>query len=127
MDSAGYNSKAEDTAPFEEKQSHGSSISSESIRSQDRVQDAENGIKKETEAQDVPDEVAAVDAAGTGGQNLTLKKSRSVTNAASIPNGGMWAWLQVLGGFFLLFNSWYVLTHSFPHLSASTDSKMLTI
>lgn len=32
----------------------------------------------------------------------------SVRDASSIPNGGLWAWLQVLGSFFLLFNSWYV-------------------
>lgn len=35
-------------------------------------------------------------------------KHASVRDASSIPNGGLWAWLQVLGGFFLLFNSWYV-------------------
>jgi MFS family permease len=33
----------------------------------------------------------------------------SVRDASSIPNGGLWAWLQVLGSFFLLFNSWCVL------------------
>lgn len=27
-----------------------------------------------------------------------------------IPNGGVVAWLQVLGSFFLFFNSWYVQT-----------------
>jgi len=26
--------------------------------------------------------------------------------AGQIPNGGVAAWLQVLGGFFLFFNSW---------------------
>lgn len=29
-------------------------------------------------------------------------------NASDVPDGGLWAWLQVLGGFFLLFNTWYV-------------------
>lgn len=37
-----------------------------------------------------------------------VSKQPSVNNAASIPNGGLWAWLQVLGAFFLFFNSWYV-------------------
>ena len=32
----------------------------------------------------------------------------SVNDASKIPNGGLWAWLQVLGAFFLLFNSWGV-------------------
>lgn len=26
-----------------------------------------------------------------------------------IPDGGLVAWLQVLGGFFMFFNSWYVM------------------
>lgn len=30
----------------------------------------------------------------------------SVNNVNSIPNGGLVAWLQVVGGFFLMFNSW---------------------
>jgi hypothetical protein len=29
---------------------------------------------------------------------------------SEIPNGGLMAWLQVLGAFFLLFNSWHVHT-----------------
>lgn len=33
-------------------------------------------------------------------------KHTNVNDASSIPDGGLWAWLQVLGGFFLLFNSW---------------------
>lgn len=32
----------------------------------------------------------------------------NVNDASKIPNGGLWAWLQVLGAFFLLFNSWGV-------------------
>lgn len=27
----------------------------------------------------------------------------------SVPDGGLWAWLQVLGGFMLFFNTWWVL------------------
>jgi hypothetical protein len=30
----------------------------------------------------------------------------SVNNVSSIPNGGLKAWLQVLGSFFLFFNTW---------------------
>lgn len=30
----------------------------------------------------------------------------SVNNISSIPNGGLKAWLQVLGAFFLMFNTW---------------------
>lgn len=38
-----------------------------------------------------------------------VSKQPSVNNVTSIPNGGVTAWLQVLGAFFLFFNSWYVL------------------
>jgi hypothetical protein len=30
----------------------------------------------------------------------------SVNNIASIPNGGIRAWMQVLGSFFIFFNTW---------------------
>jgi hypothetical protein len=33
----------------------------------------------------------------------------SVHDMSSVPNGGLRAWLQVLGGFFVLFNTWGIL------------------
>jgi hypothetical protein len=33
----------------------------------------------------------------------------SVHDMSSVPNGGLKAWLQVLGGFFVLFNTWGIL------------------
>ena len=41
--------------------------------------------------------------------NAELEKKTtkaSVNNISSIPNGGLRAWLQVLGVFFLFFNTW---------------------
>lgn len=35
-----------------------------------------------------------------------VKSRHSVRNAGAIPNGGLTAWLQVVGAFFLFFNSW---------------------
>lgn len=35
-----------------------------------------------------------------------LHKKESVNNVAAIPNGGLTAWLQVLGSFFLFCNTW---------------------
>lgn len=32
----------------------------------------------------------------------------SVNNTSQIPNGGKLAWMQVVGSFFLFFNTWYV-------------------
>ena len=29
------------------------------------------------------------------------------------PNGGLTAWLQVAGSFFLFFNTWFVMSHSY--------------
>lgn len=44
--------------------------------------------------------------------------SRPVTSSASeVPNGGAKAWLQVLGSFFLFFNTWGTLLFS-PHTLA---------
>lgn len=42
------------------------------------------------------------------GAELEPVRSRhpSVKDASKLPDGGLWAWLQVLGAFFLLFNSW---------------------
>ena len=40
----------------------------------------------------------------------TVSKSskKSINDIGAVPNGGLVAWLQVLGGFMLFFNSWYV-------------------
>jgi hypothetical protein len=35
-----------------------------------------------------------------------VKTNHSVNNINSVPNGGLKAWLQVLGAFFLMFNTW---------------------
>ena len=81
---------------FDEKPSQQPSVSSDSVRSNhDRVanQDQEKG-------EHVTDEDEALEP--------VVSRHPSVRDASSIPNGGLWAWLQVLGGFFLLFNSWYV-------------------
>lgn len=44
---------------------------------------------------------------GLDGANLEKKTTKvSVNNVSSIPNGGLRAWLQVLGVFFLFFNTW---------------------
>jgi hypothetical protein len=37
--------------------------------------------------------------------NLTIPTAEKKTNSV-IPNGGLLAWLQVLGSFLLFFNSW---------------------
>ena len=43
-----------------------------------------------------------------GGEELepVQRKVSSVNDVSKVPNGGLRAWLQVLGSFFLFFNSW---------------------
>ena len=44
------------------------------------------------------------------GAPLSIVPSKhSVTNIKSVPNGGTKAWLQVLGGFFIFFNTWGIV------------------
>lgn len=50
--------------------------------------------------------------ANEGDVERVVSKQPSVNNAAAIPNGGFWAWMQVLGSFFLFFNSWYAASLS---------------
>lgn len=49
----------------------------------------------------------------------------SVKDASKIPNGGLWAWLQVFGGFFLLFNTWGII-NTFGSYQAYYETTLLT-
>ena len=56
---------------------------------------------------DDPIETAAQAEEGFDGGKVERKSTKaSVNNVSSIPNGGLRAWLQVLGVFFLFFNTW---------------------
>lgn len=126
MDSAGYQdkdkSRASDvpSATFDEKPGDRSSLSSRESISQQQDVDAIRG-KEELVADLNEGEREAV---GEGDFELEQVKSKqpSVRDAASIPNGGLWAWLQVLGAFFLFFNSWYVHLDP-PSLLPSNSSR----
>ncbi|KAF1948063.1 MFS general substrate transporter [Clathrospora elynae] len=48
----------------------------------------------------------------------------SVKDISTIPDGGLWAWLQVLGGFFLLFNSWGII-NTFGSYQAYYETTLL--
>lgn len=63
----------------------------------DRVEADENGIRKEGATTDGVEDVPL---------EPVHSRHPSVRDVSSIPNGGLTAWLQVLGSFFLLFNSW---------------------
>jgi hypothetical protein len=39
---------------------------------------------------------------------VPVQRQASVNNIEAIPNGGLRAWLQVIGTFILFFNTWFV-------------------
>lgn len=92
-------SETADNSPLSSQKSNGSLA----------IQDAP--VKEEQEKPHVTqDDHIAEDDTTADGEGLRKVKSKySVRDAGSIPDGGLWAWLQVLGGFFLLFNSWGII------------------
>jgi hypothetical protein len=54
-------------------------------------------------------------------------KSSAEKDASPIPDGGFQAWLQVMGSFFLLFNSWYVPKGLVPHKLGLVALNLVTI
>jgi len=67
------------------------------------------------------------DADEAAGSTLAPVRSAhpSVRDVSKIPDGGLWAWLQVLGGFFLLFNSWGII-NTFGSYQAYYETDLLT-
>jgi hypothetical protein len=66
-----------------------------------RVIDADGHSKEEDEFEDEEE-----DNERRADVERVISVQPNVNNVSSIPNGGLWAWLQVLGAFFLFFNSW---------------------
>lgn len=134
MDRAGHltseaeKSRASDvpSASLDEKIDAPSTSSGESIRSQRGDQVAQNDVKeKELQVDDGEpnEEIVGVEDGTEGKLEPVKSKQPSVNNASSIPDGGLWAWLQVLGAFFLFFNSWFVILPTSPshHVSLFLD------
>jgi len=72
------------------------------------VDDVEKRILPSQDSLD--DHEAALEAGGGRPAAMrTVSKTHSVNNINSIPNGGLRAWLQVVGSFFLFFNSWGII------------------
>lgn len=108
MDRAGSPNHTSDasvvpSAAYDEKPQ--SDASSDSIQS--RAIDEERNAKQEKDLQAVGGEG---DEGDEGDEKRDVErvvsKQPSVHNTSSIPDGGLWAWLQVLGAFVLFFNSW---------------------
>jgi hypothetical protein len=50
--------------------------------------------------------IELVSASNDEGSGMIVQNRNSIHDLKSVPNGGFLAWLQVLGGFLLLFNTW---------------------
>ncbi|KAF3007454.1 hypothetical protein E8E13_004220 [Curvularia kusanoi] len=111
-------------ATYDEKINAESALSSQKSNSSLAIRDApvEEPQEKAHVTQDdhVVDDASKVD----GGGLVPVKSKHSVRDAGSIPNGGLWAWLQVLGGFFLLFNSWGII-NTFGSYQAYYETTLL--
>jgi MFS family permease len=110
---------ASETSTFNEKPSQQPSLSSGNS-----TRDSISPAKKQNSEKD-----AHVTASGFNKDDgTTLEPVRSahtsVRDASKIPNGGLWAWLQVLGGFFLLFNSWGII-NTFGSYQAYYETDLL--
>ena len=53
----------------------------------------------------------ALEEAKSNGEKGQGQAKANVHDTDSVPNGGLKAWLQVAGAFFLSFNTWYVSDH----------------
>jgi hypothetical protein len=78
-----------------------------SSSSADTMPNVHDPSAKEQESRE---DVTAADENGTA---LEPVQSRhvEVNGTSEVPNGGLLAWLQVFGAFFLTFNSWYDTPH----------------
>ncbi|KAF1978444.1 MFS general substrate transporter [Bimuria novae-zelandiae CBS 107.79] len=96
------------------------SVSVQSIQQQAQnapVQDKEQRVTEENQAEEQGKEKI--------GEQLEPSKSRpSINNALAIPNGGLAAWSQVLGAFFLFFNSWGII-NTFGSYQAFYETDLL--
>ena len=122
MDRAGHDNDSRtlrvDDAPsavYDEKKSAPASLSSG-----ETIENAGRGVAAtgHEDAQEKGQQLTQDDDEIEDGREQPLEpvksKQPSVNNTSSIPNGGLMAWLQVMGAFFLFFNSWYASDFLFP-------------
>lgn len=108
MDRAADASVAESNT-YDDKSQAQSASATASLHSSQQQQQAQQDAIHEKQQQMTEGCQAEENGNGNTGAPLEPSKSRpSINNAAAIPDGGLTAWLQVLGAFFLFFNSWYV-------------------
>ena len=99
-------------ATFDEKSHRESPLSTQKSNESLAIRDAPLEKRQEKAHVTQDDQIAEEETAKDGEALKKVRSKHSVRDSGSIPDGGLWAWLQVLGGFFLLFNSWLVEIHS---------------
>jgi predicted MFS family arabinose efflux permease len=113
------------SATFDEKKAISES-STDSIRSHGRQQNGDAEKEKDIPLTTGDGEEDLVEAEENRDiEKVVSNKQPSVRNVSSIPNGGLWAWLQVLGAFFLFFNSWGII-NTFGSYQAYYETELLT-
>ncbi|PSN67532.1 MFS general substrate transporter [Corynespora cassiicola Philippines] len=133
MDRAGHDNDSRtlrvDDAPsavYDEKKSAPASLSSG-----ETIENAGRGVAAtgHEDAQEKGQQLTQDDDEIEDGREQPLEpvksKQPSVNNTSSIPNGGLMAWLQVMGAFFLFFNSWGII-NTFGSYQAYYETDLLT-
>ena len=108
-----------DTYPVDHDRDHSTTSTQDIEKDESAINEVQNGGSKpfDDRAANRPLDGGAVEKQMTG-----KSANPSVNNISAIPNGGTVAWLQVLGAFFLFFNSW-VRTIRLPY----RDTRQVTI
>jgi len=91
------------------------------IPGDERLYDTDLTLATDTEEYANGSEKIVEDSAGE--PVVKVKTNQSVNNINSVPNGGLKAWLQVLGAFFLMFNTWYV-TDEYTGLTSTSNTAL---
>lgn len=69
----------------------------------------EDGMKKEQDYNDPDNQSIETEEPVQRPQDVPIAEAPKTAGPGPVPNGGLQAWLHVLGGFFLFFNTWGIL------------------
>jgi hypothetical protein len=97
INSSSVGSELPPSRTYSKDDDYGDKIEEEDV-SQDSSEEREEEEDREVKAEDV--ETATTMAVEKSGTRI------SVNNVNSIPNGGLRAWMQVVGSFFIFYNTW---------------------
>jgi hypothetical protein len=105
---AGLDADFEKSRQTHLKDDHESSIRSSYVAGTE--EETKHHDEGAAEAQPLPTATVPVDVEKQNPQQIGARPVHHVNDMTSVPNGGLMAWLQVAGSFFLFFNTWGKLT-----------------